>query len=176
MVERAVSRTQELRQKFEEKYRKYFPDFKEVFFRRHDWSRNGRFNKAYRQWLEEGTEPEDPALLAEFQALQSWKSARMRMEDLLKSDPQTFNIVLRLIVPLSCRLDVMAVYEFNNPPKPATKKETLRAIRSVEKEIDRELLPLMWKGISDPEEDWGEFSVNRERLAQLEQHKAELEK
>ena len=45
MVEKIASgRTQELRQKFEEKYSPYFPDFEEVFLRENHWFRKMSWN------------------------------------------------------------------------------------------------------------------------------------
>jgi len=176
MVEKTtVGRTQELRQKFEERYEKYFPDFKEAYLSEKNWARGLDWSRAFEKW-EQGEESECPQLLENFRAYQAHCEAGERMQELWTSDHRTFQIVRHLMIPFSERLDRLEEKELRNPRKPANKKQTLCAIESVDEEIREAILPLMWESIRPDDEDWGNVGViERGWIRELERQKAVLE-
>ena len=175
MTERKVGRAQELRQKFEERYQDLIPDFREIFLRKQEWLRNGPWRNAYDQWRKEGIEPNDSIWLADFQKCRAWNECNRRVWGLYESDYRTWRIVYALVVPQLQRLDDLILFERKHPPRPATKKQTLQAIESVNKAISDERLNAMWEGIRPEGEDWGDLTVNHQRIIKLEQQKGDLE-
>lgn len=110
MVERTVSRTQELRLKFTSRYAYEIALFQQVL----------------PQWTEEGSRlPKTPEFVQSEGIVLS----------LLESNPRLYGIVFRLAIPLWQRLDWAEEYEKKHPPSPTNDKQTLLAILALDEQL-----------------------------------------
>lgn len=168
-------RSKVLRASLESKYQDLLPVFRKVYMEKPpEMSHIGEWNRAYKNWLA-GTDPDDPDLLDEFRTVRDFSTAQAEVTDLFLSDTGTSQKVYRLVVPIDQSLDQIAGLEYKSPPKPAKKKQALRAIKSVEDEIQSELIGYLYEDIRPEGEDWGDATkVDKDRLAKLDERKREL--